>query len=101
MKYILEFLAGTSKFVKEELLLKYPNTQISGENQTSLTFLTEGSDLETFRNLYSPSHIKDSNGKELNLSKRPWRKEYVPAGINPSLAYIMCQIANMIQYDSL
>ena len=103
MKYILEFLSGTSKFVKEELLKKYPNIQVTEENQTSLTFTSEESDIETFRNLYSPSHIKDTNGKELSLSKRTWRKEYVPAGIDPSLAYIMCQIAGMdentILYD--
>ena len=102
-KYTLNFLHGTQPFVVKELLEKYPDINIEKKSPDSLAFSPIESDIETFRNLYSPSHIKDENGKELNLSRRPWRKEYVPAGIDPSLAYIMCQIADMdnntILYD--
>jgi len=101
--YTLDFLHGTQPFVIKELLEKYPDINIETKNNHSLTFTSEESDIETFRDLYSPSHIKDTNGKELSLSKRTWRKEYVPAGTDPSLAYIMCQIAGMdgntILYD--
>ena len=97
--YTLKILKGTNKFVHKELLEKYPDTEIIKENKSEIAFKNKESNIETFRNLYSPTHIENSNGKILNLSKRKWRKEYVPAGINPSLAYILCMIADLNKED--
>jgi len=97
--YTLKILKGTNKFVHKELLEKYPDTEIIKENKSEIAFKNKESNIEEFRNLYSPTHIENSNGKILNLSKRKWRKEYVPAGINPSLAYILCMIADLNKED--
>ena len=100
MKYTLKILNGTKDFVKEELLSKYPNTNIIEEKKEKILFESE-KDIEQFRNLYSPTHITDEKEIVLNLSRRDWRKDYVSAGINPSLAYIMCMIADLKQDDIL
>jgi len=98
-EYKLYFLQGADDFVLKELLDKYPDTEIMKENKSEIVFKNKETNIEEFRNLYSPTHIEDSNGKILNLSKREWRKEYVPAGINPSLAYILCMIADLNKED--
>ena len=100
MKYTLKILKGTKNFVKEELLSKYPKTDILKVDDEKILFESEN-DIEEFRNLYSPTHITDEKEIVLNLSRRDWRKEYVSAGINPSLAYIMCMIADLKENDIL
>ncbi len=100
MKYTLKILKGTKEFVLKELLSKYPNTEILDQTEEDISFKSH-INLEEYRNLYSPTHILNEKGNILNLSKRDWRKEYVPAGINPSLAYIMCMIADLRQEDIL
>ena len=97
--YTLKILKGTNKLVCKELLEKYPDTEIIKENKLEIVFRNKETNIEKFRNLYSPTYIEDSNGKILNLSKREWRKEYVPAGINPSLAYILCMVADLREGD--
>jgi len=97
--YTLKILKGTNKFVYKELLEKYPDTEIIKENKIEIVFRNKETNIEIFRNLYSPTYIEDSSGKILNLSKREWRKEYVPAGINPSLAYILCMVADLSEED--
>lgn len=99
--YKLECLKGTVKYVSQELLEKYPEVEILKESNTEISFSSNEEDIETFRNLYSPTHIEDSRGKVLNLSKRDWREGFVPAGINPSLAYVLCMVANLKGDDIL
>lgn len=99
--YKLLFLKGTSDFVLDELLQKYPKVKILEKNDLEISFSSEEDTLETFRNLFSPTHIEDSKGKILNLSKREWRKGFVSAGINPSLAYILCVVAEISKEDIL
>lgn len=99
--YKLKFLRGTSEFVLEELKEKYPKAKILGNNGLSISFSCDENSMEVFRNLYSPTHIEDSTGKILNLSRRQWRKGFVPAGINPSLAYVLCMIAKLGKDDIL
>ncbi|HBB64410.1 MAG: RNA methylase [candidate division WS6 bacterium GW2011_GWC1_33_20] len=96
--YILSILDGTEDFVLKELLEKFPNVEIQSQKSKEIVFNTEESKIEIFRKLYSPTHIQ-GDGKKLNLSKRNWRKSFVPAGINPSLAYIMCMIADLKEDD--
>lgn len=92
--YTLDFLHGTQSFVLKELSGKYPDTEILRKTGRSIEFTSTNHDLEDLsRNLFSVLHITD--GKQIYRPSRLWRKEYVPAGIDPSLAYIMCQIANM------
>jgi len=96
--YKLTILEGTQEYVLKELLLKYPESNIQLQSEVEIVFESEISTIETFRNLYSPTHIENEVQK-LNLSDREWRIEYVPAGINPSLAYIMCLIADLKDSD--
>ena len=93
--YTLKILQGTSEYVLKELKEKYPNIQIVKVGNTEILLNSDIEDINNFRNLYSPTHISNSRGNTLNLSKRDWRVEYVSAGINPSLAYILCTIANL------
>lgn len=69
------------------------------EGSLRIIFESEEKNIETFRNLYSPTHIEDEKGKILNLSRREWRKGFVSAGINPSLAYILCMMADLRKGD--
>lgn len=98
MNYKLTLLDGTQKYVLKELLFKYPDIKIQSQADTEIVFESDISTIETFRNLYSPTHIENDNQK-INLSDREWRLEYVPAGINPSLAYIMCMVAELEEKD--
>ena len=98
-EYKLYFLQGTDDFVLKELLDKFPDIKIESKDSKKVLFKSKEEDINIFKKLYSPTHIEDSNGKILNLSKREWRKEYVPAGINPSLAYILCMIADLSKED--
>lgn len=93
--YTLKILEGTSEYVLKELLEKYPTIEIVKENKDEILFNSDIEDINSFRNLYSPTHISNLKGNTLNLSKREWRVGYVPAGINPSLAYILCMISNL------
>ncbi len=97
--YKLHFLKGTEAFVLKELLEKYPEIEIKTENNEEILFKSKEEDINTFRNLYSPVQIEDGKGRQLNLSRREWRSTYVPAGINPSLAYILCMIAELKEQD--
>jgi tRNA G10 N-methylase Trm11 len=93
--YTLKVLEGTCEYVLKELLEKYPDIKVEEVSKDEILFNLDIEDINSFRNLYSPIYISNRNGNTLNLSKRDWRVEYVPAGINPSLAYILCMIANL------
>jgi len=96
--YKLTILEGTQEYVVKELSSKYSDIKIQSQTDTDIVFESDISTIETFRNLYSPTHIENET-QRLNLSDREWRIEYVPAGINPSLAYIMCMIADLKDSD--
>ncbi len=98
--YTAHIFEGTEVFVVEELKNKYPDVKIVSKNSKAIVFSSNISNIKTFRNLYCPTHI-ESNGKKLNLFRRVWKKESVPAGLNPSLAYILCMIADLKKEDIL
>lgn len=101
-KYQLQILKGTLEYVKEELLEKFSSIKVLSENDTGILFESNIENIEEFRSLLSPVLITQlTSGRSINLSKREWRKKYVPAGINPSLAYILCRIANLSEEDIL
>jgi len=97
--YKLLFLEGTREYIARELLEKYPKADIVKQDSSSLKFNTDISDIEEFRNLLSPVGIINEKEERLDLSKREWRVKYVSAGINPSLAYIMCMIGQLREQD--
>ena len=100
MEFKLSFFENTDNFVLKELKQKYPKVKIISKNLNEIIFSSNISNIETFRNLYSPTHI-ESNGKKLNLFRRDWKVESVPAGLNPSLAYVLCMIADLREKDIL
>ena len=97
--YKLYFLQGTGDFILKELLEKFPDVEVESKGRKKILFRSKDKDINTFRNLYSPVQIENENGTVLNLSRREWRKAYVPAGINPSLAYILCMVADLSEED--
>ena len=99
-KYKISFYSNIKKFVLEELKSKYPDVKIEFQNEEEIDFTSDILDIKAFRNLYSPTHI-ESNGKKLNLFRRDWKVESVPAGLNPSLAYILCMVADCKEDDIL
>lgn len=98
--YTVYIFEGTEDFVLEELKQKYPDVEIISKNSKEIVFSSTISEIETFRNLYSPTHIS-KNGKKLNLFRRDWKKESVPAGLNPSLGYVLCMTADLRKEDIL
>lgn len=98
-KYKLYILKGTLEYVLMELLDKYPDVKILEQVPDEILFEYTDSDINIFRNLYSPIGIENERGIRLDLSKRDWRKEYVSAGINPSLAFVMCMLADLKESD--
>jgi len=98
-QFKLFLLKGTLEYVLIELLDKYPNVRILKQSSDGILFESAISDINIFRNLYSPVGIENEKGIRLDLSKREWRKGFVPAGINPSLAYVMCMMADLREND--
>ncbi len=99
--YKLSFLKGTLEYILEELDSKFPDIVLKEKTDTHLQFESEIGKIEEFRELCSPISIENDNSQRIDLSKREWRVEFVPAGINPSLAYVMCMIAKLKEQDIL
>lgn len=98
--YVVSTFEGVEDFVLKEIKEKYPEVKIESQSNGRIAFSSNISDIENFRNLYSPSHIESTGGK-LNLFRRDWKIESVSAGLNPSLAYILCMIADFQKSDIL
>jgi len=98
--YTVYIFEVTEDFVLEELKQKYPDVEIISKSAKEIVFSSNITEIETFRNLYSPIHIS-KDGKKLNLFRRDWKKESVPAGLNPSLAFVLCMVADLRKEDIL
>lgn len=120
MKYQLKFIKGVKDFVLEDLQKNFADkyTILNSSNLTSTSNLieleTDISDIDEFRKLKTVLHISLIDDKlntpnptdtntvvERNLSRPEWRKHLVPAGINPTLAHVMCAAANLQPDDIL
>ncbi len=103
MIYKLKFIEGTKEFVLKELLQKFPESEVLQSGKDFIRFGSKVEDVDEFRILYSALSIEDSEVNpprfQRNLYRREWRKEYVPAGINPTLAYVMCELAEISKAD--
>src|SRR5260221_6224216 len=99
-QYILKIIEGTQDFVLKELEDKFGGKIFNIQsNGSEIYFESNVDDIDEFRVLYSPLSITINNKIERNLYRREWRKEFVPAGINPALAYVMCMAAKIEPED--
>ena len=98
-KYKFEIVPGTSAFVQKELELKFPDARILEASKSKIEFESETDDVDKFYELKTPLRIEKENGLIRNLFRREWKVENVPAGINPSLAYVLCLIAELNDND--
>ncbi len=95
----LTTIPGTELIVEKELLSKFKDVEIVKRTKGVVDFQSADLTLEKFRYLLSPLRIQNTNYKDFDLYKREWRIDFVPAGINPSLAYIMCDLADLKKSD--
>ncbi|MCA9381502.1 methyltransferase [Candidatus Dojkabacteria bacterium] len=100
MNYELEIIPGTKEFVLQELTTKFSTAKIIDDSkETVISFSDDKDRVEDFETLYSPLRITKENSLTKNLFRRQWKIENSPAGINPSLAYILCMIAEVNEND--
>lgn len=99
--YTLDIIPGTSNFVIKELESKHPGVKITSNENSTLQFESDENDVDTFLNIYSALRIHKNHGPSRNLFRREWKKNTSPAGINPSLAYILCMIADVGPDDTV
>jgi len=95
----LTIIPGSEIVVEKELLAKFPEVKIVGRSKGKIDFETKDLVLKNFRYLLSPLRIQDTNHRDIDLFKREWRIDFVSAGINPSLAYALCDLANLQKSD--
>lgn len=99
MEYKLEFIPGTTKWVLDELKEKHPSVNLVSESENLLMF-DSTENINVFSDILGGLRITRAGDKNsLNLYRREWRKEFVPAGINPALAYILCRLAKITTDD--
>lgn len=101
MQYKLNIIPGTIEFVLKELQAKFPDTEILDSSATTIEFQHEATNVDQFRELKSALHITKAEGITRNLFRRDWQTEYVPAGINPALAYVVCMLADITESDTV
>lgn len=98
MQYHLQIIKGTESFVLEELKEKHSIVSIQKVGEEII--FTSDETPESFSLILSGLRITTEGSKNsLNLYRREWRKEFVPAGINPALAYILCKLAKITAND--
>ena len=99
--YSLKTIPNTETFVEKELTEKFPQAIVIKKNVGKIVFQTETYSLFDLYALRSALAIDDDRNIRHDLYRRDWRVAYVPAGINPSLAYILCQVAQLNKDDVL
>lgn len=105
MKYRLKFIKGIKDFVLEDLQTNFADKYtITSQTETTISFESDILDIDEFRTLKTVLHIALINDDgsiavERNLFRHEWRKHLVPAGINPTLAYVMCKAGELSNED--
>lgn len=92
-KYFLEIIPGTARYVLAELAEKHPLAKIITQSSHLIALESDTADVDAFRNMLSVLRVSKLGGPSRNLFRRDWRVEHVAAGINPALAFILCQVA--------
>ncbi len=100
MYFTLDTISGTNKYVLDELNEKFPNLRIVQKTELQIEF-SSAYEINAYSALRAPLRIRDESGAVRRLDRPKWRKRYVPAGINPSLAYIMGRIAEIGAQDTV
>ena len=100
-QYSLEIVKGTAEYVVKEIKEKFEDIHISCDSPTHISILSNIDAIDQFRVLLSPLRISNEVGIVRNLFRREWRTATSPAGINPSLAYIMNQITDIKSTDTV
>lgn len=106
MIYKLTYIKGIRRFVKDELYLLFSNRfKIVKETDSELLLDTDILDIDEFRILHTVLHVSLIEDNQVtvqrNLYKKGWRKHLVPAGINPTLAFVLCKLAQLNKDDIL
>jgi tRNA (guanine6-N2)-methyltransferase len=101
INFMLEIIPGTLPYVLTELKQKHPKTEAFQKHPDKVYFASEETDVDAYRDLLNVLRISAENGPTRNLFRRDWRVEVVPAGINPALAYVLCQIAEIQSTDTV
>ena len=99
-KYKLETIKGTENFVQKELSDKFSDINIISKKPGEIDFESDN-EINSFKNLLSALRITNEKGVTRNLFRREWRKDFVPAGINPALAYVMCMMADIKNEETI
>lgn len=100
-KYKFETIEGTNNYVEEEILEKFPDSNITSRSKNFLEIESDIESIDDFRILLSALRVENEQGKTFNLFRRDWRKDSVAAGINPALAYVMCRIADIKENETV
>jgi len=104
MIYKLDFVKGIRKFVKDDLYFHFSEQfKITKETDSLIIIETDVQDIDAFRILRTVLHVSliedDRVVVERNLFRKEWRKNLVPAGINPTLSYVICKVAELKETD--
>ncbi|MDO8570537.1 MAG: methyltransferase [Candidatus Daviesbacteria bacterium] len=99
--YSLKTIPNTEEFVENELISKFPKIKIVSKNKGKIIFQTENYSISEFRAIHSALLVDNNHSIQHNLYRRNWRVDFIPAGINPALAYILCQVASLNKDDIL
>jgi 23S rRNA G2445 N2-methylase RlmL len=99
-RYLFKIASGTNDFVLKELKEKFDGRyDVINNYKNVVEIISEVPNIDDFRVLKSVLHVVKNGGLTRNLFRREWKRESVPAGINPALAYILCQIAEISEDD--
>lgn len=90
--YKFDFLPGLKQFVVEELTEKFgkENIEIIRFSQENIIVRANVNFIEDFRTIKSAKTVSKGN-RTIALDKPLWRRYFVHAGLNPSLAWCMCK----------
>jgi len=99
--YSLQIIPGTQQYVQTEITQKFPAVSIISISPSKIIIQSNNSDIFSFQSLLSPLSITNDQKYSLCLYKRSWRTHTLPASLNPSLAYILCQIAHIQPTDTI
>ncbi|MFW5719963.1 MAG: methyltransferase [Candidatus Dojkabacteria bacterium] len=97
--FTLKYIQGTQELVLEELQTRFPHCDVLAIHAASIEFTSPTHDIEAYRVLLSPLHLKREDNAQINLARRSWRSSFTSGGINPSLAYCMCMLAKIKETD--
>jgi 23S rRNA G2445 N2-methylase RlmL len=98
-QYDLKVIQGTENLIIKTLPQELSYTVEQHKNVTIIKF-NSTKDISEYANIITGLSITDQK-TSVKLDYREWRVNKVAAGINPSLACVLCQIAEIHDTDSV